>query len=167
MKLRLLLFKECNRNCDGCCNNDWDLDALPVCEDYEPYSVIMLTGGEPMLRSDIVVDTIRDIRAGSKAKIYIYTAMVHDKISDGPYIARNVLLMVDGMTVTLHDQADVEPWRRFAEIITDIAPTKALRVNVFDDIDLHGFKPENWDIRRKVWIKDSPLPDNEVFMRLR
>jgi len=29
-KLRLLLFPDCNRNCAGCCNNDWDLDLLPM-----------------------------------------------------------------------------------------------------------------------------------------
>ena len=48
-KLRLLLLDDCNRNCPGCCNRDWDLQALPLCQDYTPYRLIMLTGGEPML----------------------------------------------------------------------------------------------------------------------
>ena len=43
-KLRLLLFEECDRDCPGCCNRDWDLRSLPVCRDFTPYQVIMLTG---------------------------------------------------------------------------------------------------------------------------
>ena len=26
--LRLLLWEECNRTCQGCCNKDWDLSSL-------------------------------------------------------------------------------------------------------------------------------------------
>ena len=33
-KLRLLLFEECDRDCPGCCNRDWDLRSLPVCRDF-------------------------------------------------------------------------------------------------------------------------------------
>lgn len=33
-KLRLLLFEECDRDCPGCCNRDWDLRSFPVCRDF-------------------------------------------------------------------------------------------------------------------------------------
>ena len=46
MKLRLVLFEACDRCCPGCCNHDWDLKNLPVCTDYTPYEMIMLTGGQ-------------------------------------------------------------------------------------------------------------------------
>ena len=28
-KLRLLVTKNCDRSCPGCCNKDWNLDKLP------------------------------------------------------------------------------------------------------------------------------------------
>jgi molybdenum cofactor biosynthesis enzyme MoaA len=42
-KLRLLVTSECNRSCSGCCNKEWDLDKLPVCESYKDYDEIYLT----------------------------------------------------------------------------------------------------------------------------
>ena len=66
-KLRLLLFEECGRNCPGCCNRDWDLQALPVCQDFTPYQIIMLTGGEPMLHPEIIHSAVTEIRRQTKA----------------------------------------------------------------------------------------------------
>ena len=72
-KLRLLLFEECDRDCPGCCNRDWDLRSLPVCRDFTPYQVIMLTGGEPMLHPEIIREAVAEIRAQTQAPIYLYT----------------------------------------------------------------------------------------------
>lgn len=44
-KLRLLLHEECNRNCKGCCNKDWDLNALEIEDDFTDYDEILITGG--------------------------------------------------------------------------------------------------------------------------
>ena len=61
-KLRLVMFEECNRSCEGCCNNDWDLNQLDVVADYYGYDLVMLTGGEPMLKPQLIVDTVEKIR---------------------------------------------------------------------------------------------------------
>lgn len=60
-KLRLLFTKDCNRDCPGCCNKDWDLDHLPVCADFKPYDLVMITGGEPMLYPERLLKLIRKI----------------------------------------------------------------------------------------------------------
>ncbi len=73
LKLRLLLFEECRRNCPGCCNWDWDLKALPACRDYTPYRLIMLTRGEPMLHPEVIRSDVAAIRAQTDAPIYLYT----------------------------------------------------------------------------------------------
>lgn len=59
----------------GCCNRDWDLQALPLCQDYTPYRLIMLTGGEPMLYPEIIREAIAAIRRQTNVPIYLYTAM--------------------------------------------------------------------------------------------
>lgn len=162
-KLRLLLFENCNRDCEGCCNKYWDLTAVPDCNDYSGYKIVMLTGGEPMLRPALVLDTIRAIRkVNPTVLIYLYTAKV-----DSTRMSLSVLDKLDGMTVTLHEQSDLEPWKRFASALDPYDWAKSLRLNVFAEVELGDADTCGWDVRDSmVWDTDCPLPDNEVLMRL-
>lgn len=156
MKLRLLLWEECNRNCPGCCNKDWNLETLPVCRDFSPYDTVMLTGGEPMMCPPAVHNAVRTIRKDSDAEIYVYTAKVDNSA------AISVLSAVDGMTVTLHTQVDVEPFLNFTRAVANI--DRSLRVNIFQGIEVDV--PPDWQIKRGMyWVKNCPLPEDEVFMR--
>lgn len=163
-KLRLLVTDKCNRRCEGCCNKEWDLHNLLVCnpEDYGKFDEIILTGGEPMLYPDRVVRTIHDIRREGSAKVYVQTAKVDDV-----YETERVLYWSDGMTVTLHDQSDVEPFLAFDRIAEMwMKKNMSLRLNVFNGI--HIRIPPHWDAKVGIeWIKDCPLPQDEVFMRLK
>ena len=74
-KLRLLLFTDCNRNCEGCCNNDFDLNALKVETDFRQYDKIFLTGGEPMIAPAIVINTIEN--GTTRYKLLINTVLCY------------------------------------------------------------------------------------------
>ena len=162
-KLRLLLFDECHRACVGCCNKDWDLDKLPICYDYTPYDEIILTGGEPLLYPIIIEELVPYLRKviNPNTKIYLYTAYIENTA-----IVRNIITLIDGICITLHEQKDVEPFRIL--VSSSSFPGKSLRLNVFrgvhlgDDINTAG-----WKVKDNIeWIKDCPLPEDEVFMRL-
>lgn len=162
-KLRLLLFSECNRCCAGCCNKYWDLEALPVCKSYAGYDSIMLTGGEPMLNPILVVDTVRRIRLEHDGPIWVYTAKI-----DNPLSILSVLLKVDGMCVTLHEQRDVSA---FYDLLTWVPPAtlkvKSMRLNVFAGVTLGHVDLGEWDVKKDMeWIPNCPLPNHETFMRL-
>ena len=164
-KLRLLLFRQCNRNCDGCCNKDFDLDALPVENDFRRYKKVFLTGGEPMLKPRLVLKVINRIRNNSNAIIIMYTAKVDDLNS-----TVGVMRFLDGVTVTLHEQSDVIPFRNLERYIRNNLPvweiTKSLRLNVFNNVSL-GTVSSAWKTKRNIkWIKNAPLPKGEVFKRL-
>ena len=158
--LRLLLFAACDRACPGCCNNDWDLKALPVCDSFAGYDEIILTGGEPMLRQDLVYDVAVAAHAENPdARVYVYTAMP-EGLTDA------VLSVVDGVTLTLHEQADVE---RFQNMLVDMGsmPDKSLRLNVFAEVDLVDTWLGEWQTKSGIeWIEDCTLPEHESFMRL-
>lgn len=160
--LRLLLFEECNRRCEGCCNKDWDLKKLPTPKHYLNYNMVMLTGGEPMLRPDVIKETVTEIRLQSEAKIVIYTAMTKD-----PERFLDILSLVDGVTLTLHDQADVKPFKHLCDCLSaSDLKGKTMWLNIFDEVECCRI-PEYWQVKDKmVWIKNCPLPDNEVLMRL-
>ncbi len=160
-KLRLLLFEDCNRTCAGYCNRDWDLATLPEVEGYAGYDEVLLTGGEPMLNLALVMHVIADIRAECSAKIYVYTAMVADF-----HEAVLVLGTADGMCVTLHDQSDVAPFRKFNKWLLRVRPAKSLRLNIFEGVDVGDADLSLWTVKHVRWLKNCPLPADEVFMRL-
>ena len=165
-KLRLILFTECNRGCPGCCNKQWDIEALPVCSSFKDYSLIMLTGGEPMLHPDIVTGTIRKIRKQNpEAKIVLYTAYLKNTQA-----LLAVLPLLDGITVTLHDKNDIIPFRVIDHILSkkEYRNDLSLRLNHFAEAEDIDFKMHcDWKVKKHMeWIENCPLPDGEVLMRL-
>jgi MoaA/NifB/PqqE/SkfB family radical SAM enzyme len=155
--LRLLLFKECNRSCPMCCNKYWPLDDLLIEDDFRDYESIILTGGEPMLKPLVIYKAIRKIKEQTQVPIYLYTALIT------PYSV-DLLEKLDGITLTLHDQGDVTP---FKENKKDLEQNgKSLRLNVFKGIDLGDINLERWEVKPMVWVKNSTfLPENEIFKR--
>lgn len=163
-KLRLLVTPECNRTCPGCCNNDWDLEALPVCTDYTGYDEILLTGGEPMLELKRVLDITRAIKDVSDAKVYLYTAKSKRAIS-----VITALAWLDGITLTLHEQTDVAGFVKLTTMLESypvFLKDKSLRLNVFDNVDMTGIDTSLWNVKDDiVWVPECPLPVHEEFMR--
>ena len=163
-KLRLLLFEDCNRNCPGCCNKDWDLKNLPVEKDFSEYDIVMLTGGEPMLYPHLVLAMIGEVRKQSEAQVYVYTAKVDDLVSSAIVLDR-----ADGITLTLHTQDDVEKFLHFNTLISQspsLKEGKSLRLNVFKDIVVWG-NTSRWNVKYDIeWIEDCPLPEDEKFARM-
>jgi len=162
-KLRLLLFADCNRNCPGCCNKDWDLDSLPLCNSYAGYDEILITGGEPLLKPEITRMVILHIRQENpSARIYVYTAKI-----DNYGCALDILKMADGFTVTLHNDADRLIFEYFTAMLhPSLKRKKELRLNVFKGVGLPWIADGSWQVKTDIeWQKDCPLPEGEVFMK--
>ena len=162
-KLRLLLFENCEKRCVGCCNKDWDLSNLPVVKDYTGYDVISLTGREPMLDPYLVIRVATDITNNSEALVYLYTAK-----SKPISTFITLVYCVDGICLTLHEQKDVGPFIELNEQL-DKEPynKKSLRLNIFKGIELGLCDLSKWKVKKDIeWIKNCPLPKDEVFMRL-
>lgn len=158
-KLRLILFDECYRNCDGCCNKDWDLKNLPVCNDFRGYDLIMLTGGEPMLHPEIILYAIGAITLQTSTPIVLYTALLTDKVLLG-----RILNLVEGVTVTLHTAEDVAPLLEFDRYYAG-HENMSYRLNIFRGVG-HVECSARWKIKDDItWIKDCPLPPGETLMR--
>ena len=160
--LRLLLFEACNRACPMCCNRNWDLKTLPQVESFKEFAKVLLTGGEPMLRPNLVRNVTKRIKKEKLMPVYLYTAKVYP-IQE----ILSVLFFVDGLTLTLHDQCDVDPFLRLNSLLP--AAVKSLRLNVFDNVVLpaeKGIGFGKWQLKRMTWQENCPLPEGEVFMRL-
>ena len=166
-KLRLLITEDCDRACAGCCNKDWDLDALPKCIDFSPYDVVMLTGGEPLLYPDEVIRIAKTVREHNRhAQVILYTA----------WSARvlHVLPWLDGVTLTLHDYGDEGPFKNLQATLRDLhlvhtpwVLSASMRLNVFKNVKIKDWYIASWWKVQKdmYWVKDAELPKGEVFMR--
>ena len=162
--LRLLVTPYCNRSCPGCCNQDWELDTLPAVRSFEKYSKICLTGWEPMLFSFMLLYIAKQIRQENDAPIIVYSAK-----TDSLTAWERVLHKLDGATITLHEERDVESFLRLNSFLRsrpDLTRDKSLRLNVFKGISLDGIDLSLWKVKENMtWIRDCPLPDNEEFLR--
>ena len=81
-KLRLLVTAKCHNKCPMCCNNQFDIEKIPVVDRFD-YDEISITGGEPMLTRESFEKVLRLVHSFcsvSKAigmpmpKFYLYTA---------------------------------------------------------------------------------------------
>jgi hypothetical protein len=177
MNLRILLFEECFQSCAGCCNKDFDLNALPnvTPDQLVRAGQIMLTGGEPLMHPLRVHHAIRKIKLANRyAPIILYTAFPGFVASGqrAEHIvfghAREALEKLDGMTVTLHSPEDTPVFQRFDAIARDIKGVheKSLRLNVFDNVPAPLYTFGGWQMKTGIrWIKNCPLPEDEVFVR--
>jgi hypothetical protein len=124
----------------------------------------MLTGGEPMLVPNLVKGVITDIRKQTIAPIYVYTA----NVTNIPE-ALSILELANGLTITLHTDQDVINFLQFEYTRRRYwcDSSKSLRLNVFERLTLLPAKIRDYKIKDNMrWIKDCPLPTDEVFMRL-
>ena len=168
-KIRLLVTSKCNRNCKGCCNKDYDLASLPIFNDQfyqknqKNIDMIIITGGEPLLFQNKLVDFLI-AHHNYKVKWIVYTAFVENYSKYTSFMG-----LIDGLTLTLHEQSDVIPAKQFMSDI-NLHMNKSLILKVFDGIDISSLSAKhllNWNIKQNIeWIKNCPLPKDEIFMKL-
>ena len=161
--LRLVLFSNCHKSCAGCCNKDIDYSQVPAVSSFAEYTYIMITGGEPMLAPWTIKSAVDQIREqNDEVKIVLYTALPkHKEIYE-------ILDIVDGITVTIHDQSDVDEFFEFQKMLPhSMMYNKSFRLNIFNDIEINKqYVYSVFKIKDNIeWIKDCPLPENEVLMR--
>ena len=161
--LRLLITKDCNRSCGGCCNKQWNLETLPIVKSFDGYDQIILTGGEPLMDSKLL-NTVYILKGlfAVQAEIYVYTAHARN--------VNSILNHVDGVTLTLHEQKDLIEFRELNEFLLKRPAYHglSLRLNVFREVKLPFDLDLNlWKVKRNIdWIEDCPLPTDEEFMRI-
>jgi pyruvate-formate lyase-activating enzyme len=165
---RVIMTWDCNRDCDLCCNKN--LPVQPVTctvKDLAPFDQVLITGGEPSMYMQKLVDLIETLREQRPMgqEVYLYTALWHPGLK---WAAR----YLDGIHYTLHHPLrhnDLLGFKKFQEMIGDPA---------FDDKSCRLFMeprvrcpvpviPSRWSrVEVKPWLDACPLPDGEVLLQL-
>ncbi len=137
-KYRVILTKQCPRQCLDCINSfDPVINKAKKINLEEIKSSgddIVLTGGEPGIYPHLenVVEKLRE--QNPNAKMYIYSALANKKIID-------ILPKVDGLSFTLHDDAselDIASFLKLQERIKELKdkyPEKSYRLYIDSRLD--------------------------------
>jgi organic radical activating enzyme len=143
-------------------NQHFQLNDLPHETEFVNYDEVMLTGGEPLLFPELVIETAKKIRFQSKAKIYLYTAKL-----DNWMAILSILYFVDGLTVTPHTAKDLEDFVKLNSIMFGMKFEKSLKLNLFSDYNFNlKCNLSLWYVKNKKWLKKIHLPKDEVFRRI-
>lgn len=171
-KLRLFVTDKCPNKCPMCCNNQFDIDKIPVVDRWN-YEEISITGGEPLMQN-VRMGTINlalSIKQvqGINTTMYLYTACF-----DG-FVLLQAMNLFDGIVLTPHKAEDVENFVIFNEYLLDMEnrgcmPKKiSLRLNLF--ADMKALLPKDidlsmWKVKDMEWIENCPVPEGEDFRRI-
>lgn len=172
---RIITTYYCRKDCELCCNKNWKgIPAVGVKEDefdYNEYDMILITGGEPNLFPNKIINLCKKIKEKNKnITIILYTAYLKKTVAT-LYLIQNYL---DGITVTLHDEEDIKPFLRFNKllskgwVLSNIKRSFSFRLNVFKGVCLPTDADISiWKVKSGIeWIKDCPLPKDEVLLKL-
>lgn len=166
---RVITTWDCNRDCDLCCNKN-----LPVqpetcsLEDLRDYDQVLLTGGEPMLYPEQLLETIKYLRSWRSdewQKIYLYTALWTPALKE-------IVKHVDGIHFTLHHPVgprDLEGLRHFQRLISKPEyAEKTFRLYIESRVKVRvEITPSLWErVEVKPWLDQCPLPENETLFQL-
>lgn len=164
---RLLLWKDCNRKCPGCCNTYQSLmdQMKPIrLEGLKDFDVICLTGGEPMLYPNRLISIIKRLKIiNPTAKIYLYTALYKPSIE-------SIIPLIDGLQFSIHYPASSKDVLEFVAMQYLLVNKNGSYRSFIDNRVLSSIPilPAVWTrLEIKPWIKegDCPLPkDEQLFL---
>lgn len=170
MKARLVLTTKCNRACEGCCNEsiDWTkVTCAKSVEDLEKYEEVIITGGEPCLNYEALMELAIGLKRAGK-RLYLQTAW-YPKEQD---VRGDLFMVFDGITYTLHDTLmddDLGRLDAMAVRYRFLGLECNLRLNVdwriwerllYGDTVREAFS----EIREMEWKDDCPIPEGEELV---
>ena len=166
---RVITTFECNRNCPYCSNNYESLisqgreeDNLNFIEDYDE---IILTGGEPMLYPEQIIDLVIKIREiKSDIIIYLYTA-------NYKFLLERLIGLIDGITYTLHERCsfkDVENFQVVQQMAMEFSYDKSFRLFINKNNEKAiTIMPDLWDrikIAGTLSEEDCDYPEDDLII---
>ena len=150
--IHLMVNSNCTNRCKDCCNNQYNLDKVPVVtvEELQNAKVVLLTGGEPFLLADIH-DFVKSLRWQYQniEKLYIYTSgYTMYKTRDKWLCYGDFGLYVDGINFSPKCNGD----------------EKAIK-KLFDDTDARLFLFHNMSNRIILMDYEGKTTDDDEFIQ--
>ncbi len=166
--IHIMVTSLCGRDCQHCCNKQYDLNSIPYVTDEELGNAhtICITGGEPFLFANPpeIARYYKNLYKNIK-KIFVYTNAkeLRDYLINNPYVDMS---WIDGVDVSVKSFTD---FSAFGEIVDDerIRNMSGNRLYLFmktiilpsDDVSAH------FDVIDRKWQVDFKPADDSIFRR--
>ncbi len=165
---RIILTLECNRGCSYCVNNyDFVLEEaveLGTWSRLKDYKIVCITGGEPLLKPDWILTTVRALKKQNPSqKVYLYASIYDD------YLEVLMHEGLDGVNFTLH-QFCTEKDRRALEKMESLIRRYpgSFRLSIDRSIGAVTFTPPLWkNIKLKDWKGEDEAavnPNEDLYI---
>lgn len=163
--IHIMITAKCDRNCLDCCNNQYDLEDIPVVTDEElrEAHTIYLTGGEPFAYAHptILARQIKRKYPNIKTvRVYTNAFELMNYLAQG-----NDLDDIDGLTISIKDNRDRWCFEKVLIKATMVLQLKSNWVYVFkgfEDIEC----PEGFTKVVREWQKDFVAAPDSIFRKV-
>ena len=190
--MHLFITKRCTNNCPLCCNNNYDIEKVPLPSEEELSSVstVCLTGGDPFLLGEKLDKIVNALRSRENIKnIYIFTSGYACYLYLNKY---KVLPNIDGITFSPKSEKDwsaisnlMETYDHttnrilgYEDVISNLSSNRIYAfIEKYDDCN-YTINNDYLDILSqtheylgckvffRTWVEDFDSPENEIFRRL-
>lgn len=166
--LHLLVTPLCDRNCEHCCNKQYDLNTIPIVtpEELSNCTDVFLTGGEPFVYAN--PNNIAGYLKSEYPNIECVGVYTNAGPLHGYMVGDGRLSCIDTLSVSIKTPADLFLFQRMLSV-----PGMATHINwmthhnrlyVFDNLtpDNTG----NFEVIKREWQEEFKPTPNSIFRRL-
>jgi len=169
-KIRLIITKDCLNKCPKCCNNNFNIESLPIIQNYDCDELI-ITGGEPLGRNInktlSLLNYLKYVDVDPNRKIFVYTNDI--------FHLNEIIHLIDGITLSIHNISDMKDFIFWNDVyrnntfynFEDSIKNKSLRLHIFKEVEIPtDLDLSDWGVKKDIeWAENCPLPKGEVLMR--
>ncbi|MCA0447673.1 MAG: radical SAM protein [Bacteroidetes bacterium] len=162
--LRLILFTECNLSCSYCCNENPAVNSkfekkLLHEINFLEYKNICLTGGEPFLNFEILLEVLLEIPKGIPVYIYTNGLLINENYCD----ILSDFCNIGALNVGLHH---VNQIKSINPIIDEVFNVRYLIQDIRRDEFIRENPSRLNSINTKTWTLDACEMPNEDWVLL-
>ena len=166
--IHLMTTTLCLRDCPYCCNKQYDIDQIPTVTDEElrECEVVCLTGGEPVVFSN--VEAIAELlkRINRHLKVYLYANAVE---LANYFLKREdaYFSYIDGYTVSIKNEQDFYAFEGMVKFnLENFGDGRSNRLYVYDNLFPKEDCPECFEYFDREWQVDFKPADDSIFRRI-
>lgn len=161
--IHLMVTSMCDRNCEHCCNKQYDLNSIPYATSEELFKAdtVYITGGEPFEYSNpcIIARYLKTEFNIPRVIVYTNACELADYLSDGLK-----LFYIDGLTVSIKNNFDLVSFENEIVHNEEVEQLQSNMLYVFED--LYPEDSGNFIVRERKWQEKFVPNPNSIFRKL-
>lgn len=161
--IHILVTNLCNRNCEFCCNKQYDMNTIPYVTDEELRNaeVLCLTGGEPFKYTEPnAIASYYKRNYSNIKKVYVYTNALEfaEYLLDG-----GALYFIDRVNVSIKVLADAIMFEKFIKHNEKVQELSSNLLYIFNN--LYSEKPKGFTTINREWQEEFEPANDSIFRR--